>query len=47
MAEMATHLSMVATRFRLAYVGPVPAEAEFQINLRSRHPLRMRLVTRK
>lgn len=47
MAEMATHLSMVASRFRLAYVGPVPAEAEFQINLRTRHPLRMRLVTRK
>ncbi len=47
MAEMATHLSMVASRFRLEYVGPVPAEAEFQINLRTRQPLRMRLVTRQ
>ena len=47
MAEMAMHLSMVASRFRLEYVGPVPAEAEFQINLRTRHPLRMRLVTRQ
>jgi len=46
MAEMAMHLAMVADRFRLQYVGPVPAEAEFQINLRTRHPLRMRLVSR-
>ena len=46
MAEMSMHLVMVARRFRLEYVGPVPAEAEFQINLRTRHPLRMRLVTR-
>ena len=47
MAEMATHLTMVASRFRLQYVGPVPAEAEFQINLRTRHPLGMRLVSRQ
>ncbi|RZM03326.1 MAG: cytochrome P450 [Variovorax sp.] len=46
MAEMALHLTMVATRFRLEYAGPVPAEAEFQINLRTRHPLRMRLAAR-
>jgi cytochrome P450 len=47
MTEMAMHLSMVASRLRLQYVGPVPAAAEFQINLRTRHPLRMRLVTRQ
>lgn len=45
MAEMALHLTLVARRFRLQYVGPVPAEAEFQINLRTRHPLRMRVVS--
>jgi cytochrome P450 len=46
MAEMAAHLVMVARRFRLQYLGPVPAEAEFQINLRTRHALQMRLVAR-
>ncbi|MDB5999590.1 MAG: cytochrome, partial [Rhizobacter sp.] len=46
MAEMATHLTMVARRFRLEYVGPSPVEAEFQINLRTRHALQMRLVAR-
>jgi cytochrome P450 len=45
MAEMATHVATVAERFRLQYVGPVPAEPEFQINLRTSHPLRMRLVS--
>lgn len=44
MAEMAAHLRIVASRFRVHYTGPVPAEPEFQINLRSRHPLHMRLV---
>ncbi|MGJ7520940.1 cytochrome P450 [Variovorax sp. LT1P1] len=47
MAEMATHLTMVAQRFRLVAVGTEPAEAEFQINLRTRHPLRMRIVPRR
>ncbi|MDF1485070.1 cytochrome P450 [Ramlibacter sp. H39-3-26] len=47
MAEMATHLTMVAERFRLVPVSTEPAEAEFQINLRTRHPLRMRLVSRR
>lgn len=47
MAEMATHLTMVAQRFRLVGVGSAPAEAEFQINLRTRHPLQMRLVSRR
>ena len=47
MAEMAMHLTMVAERFRLVPVDAEPAEAEFQINLRTRHPLRMRLVSRR
>ncbi|ABM43202.1 cytochrome P450 [Acidovorax sp. JS42] len=47
MAEMATHLTMVAERFRWVPVDAEPAEAEFQINLRTRHPLRMRLVSRR
>lgn len=46
-AEMAMHLTMVAERFRLVLVDAEPAEAEFQINLRTRHPLRMRLVSRR
>ena len=46
MAEMATHVRQVTRRFRLAYVGPVPAAAEFQINLRSRDHLQMRLTPR-
>jgi cytochrome P450 len=45
MAEMAMHVATVAARFSLRYVGPVPAEPAFQINLRTRHPLRMRLVS--
>ncbi|HUD33516.1 MAG TPA: cytochrome P450 [Variovorax sp.] len=45
MAEMAMHVATVAERFSLQYVGPVPAEPAFQINLRTRHPLRMRLVS--
>lgn len=45
MAEMVLHVSLVARRFQLQYVGPVPAEAEFQINLRTRHPLRMKVVS--
>lgn len=46
MAEMTMHLSMVADRFRLEYTAPVPPAAEFQVNLRSRHDLHMRLVAR-
>ncbi len=46
MAEMTMHLSMVADRFRLHYDGTVPPAAEFQVNLRSRHDLSMRLVAR-
>ena len=46
MTEMATHLTMVAQRFRLRYDGPTPPEAEFQINLRPRHALHMLPVAR-
>lgn len=46
MAEMTMHLVMVADRFRLHYDGAVPPAAEFQVNLRSRHDLFMRLVAR-
>ena len=46
MAEMTMHLAMVADRFRLEYTGAVPPAAEFQVNLRSRHDLHMRLVAR-
>jgi len=46
MAEMAMHLMMVVQRFQLQYAGSEPAEPEFQINLRTRHPVAMRLVAR-
>ncbi|WPB58962.1 cytochrome P450 [Xylophilus sp. GOD-11R] len=46
MAEMAMHMSMVASRFRMEYLGDGPAQPEFQINLRTRHPILMRLVAR-
>lgn len=46
MAEMAMHVIMVARRFQLQYAGTAPAQPEFQINLRTRHPVRMRLVAR-
>lgn len=46
MAEMTMHLSLVAQRFRLHYLGAIPPAAEFQVNLRSRHDLHMRLVAR-
>ncbi|GAB3663738.1 cytochrome P450 [Ramlibacter alkalitolerans] len=46
MAEMAMHLAMVARRFELQYCGTAPAEPEFHINLRTRHPVRMRLIAR-
>ena len=46
MAEMAVHVTMVAARFELHHVGAEPTEAEFQINLRTRYPLRMRIAKR-
>lgn len=46
MAEMTMHLSMVAQRFRLQYAGTEAPQAEFQINLRTRHDLPMRVVVR-
>jgi cytochrome P450 len=45
MAEMSAHLTQVASRFRVVYDGP-PMEAEFQINLRMRDNLRVRLAPR-
>ena len=46
MAEMTMHLSMVAQRFQLRYAGSAPPQAEFQINLRTRQDVHMRLVAR-
>ena len=46
MTEMTMHLSMVAQRFRLRYAASKPPQAEFQINLRTRHDLPMRVVVR-
>ena len=45
--EMVVHLYKVARRFRLLYVPDKPLELEAQINLRTRHPLRMRLERRR
>ena len=45
--EMYMHLYKVARRYRLTYVPDRPLELEAQINLRSRHPLMMRLERRK
>ena len=44
--EMLMHLYMVARRYRLAYEPDQPLELEAQINLRTRHPLHMRLERR-
>ena len=44
--EMLIHLYKVAHRYRLSYVPDKPLELEAQINLRTRHPLHMRLETR-
>jgi cytochrome P450 len=44
--EMLVHLYKVARRYRLTYVPDKPLELEAQINLRTRHPLRMRLERR-
>ena len=44
--EMLMHLYKVARRYRLAYVPDRPLELEAQINLRTRHPLHMRLERR-
>ncbi len=46
MAEMTTHLRLVAQRLRLQHVGAEPPQAEFQINLRTRHDVYMRAVAR-
>ena len=44
--EMLMHLHRVARRFRLIYVPDKPIELEAQINLRTRHPVFMRLERR-
>src|SRR5215472_10379039 len=44
--EMLVHLYKVARRYRLIYVPDQPLELEAQINLRTRHPLHMRLERR-
>jgi len=44
--EMLLHLYVMARRYRLIYVPDKPLELEAQINLRSRHPLHMRLERR-
>jgi cytochrome P450 len=44
--EMLMHLHHVARHFRLIHVPDQPIELEAQINLRTRHPLHMRLERR-
>ncbi|MGH8295403.1 MAG: cytochrome P450 [Steroidobacteraceae bacterium] len=44
--EMLMHLYRVARRFRLVHVPDRPIELEAQVNLRTRHPLRMSLERR-
>jgi cytochrome P450 len=44
--EMFVHLYKVARRYRLRYVPDKPLELEAGINLRTRHPLHMRLEAR-
>ena len=44
--EMLVHLYLVARRYRLIYLPDKPLELEAQINLRTRHPLHMRLERR-
>jgi cytochrome P450 len=44
--EMYMHLYKVARRYRLRYVPERPLELEAQINLRTKHPLMMKLERR-
>ncbi len=44
--EMYMHLYKVARRYRLTYVPDKPLELEAQINLRTKHPLMMKLERR-
>ncbi len=44
--EMLMHLYKVARRYRLTYVPDKPLQLEAQINLRTLHPLHMRLERR-
>ena len=45
--EMLMHLYKVARRYRLVHVPDKPLELEAQINLRTRHPLHVRLEARR
>jgi cytochrome P450 len=45
--EMYVHLYKVARRYRLTHVPDRPLELEAQVNLRTRHPLMMKLELRK
>jgi enediyne biosynthesis protein E7 len=45
--EMLMHLHMAVPRFRLSFVPDRPLELEAQINLRTRHSLRMRIERRR
>ncbi|HVC31007.1 MAG TPA: cytochrome P450, partial [Steroidobacteraceae bacterium] len=44
--EMLMHLHRLARHFRLIHIADEPIELEAQINLRTRHPLHMRLERR-
>jgi len=44
--EMLMHLYKMARRYRLVHISEKPLELEAQINLRTRHPLYMRLERR-
>ena len=44
--EMLMHLHRIARHFRLVHIPDKPIELEAQINLRTRHPLHMRLERR-
>jgi len=44
--EMYMHLYKVARRYRLTYVPDRPLEIEAHINLRTKHPLMMKLERR-
>lgn len=46
MAEMALHVGRVARRFRLRHADADAPEPEFQINLRTRRPIAMRIEAR-
>ena len=44
--EVQTHLGLMARHFRLRYVPDRPVELEPAVNLRTKHPIRMRVERR-